>query len=61
MRKDKNEFVEETQEQKDARWAKQNKTAKSFARQCGVDLKKIARERGKNEAEKRNRSRSQYF
>lgn len=43
--KEKNERIEETQEQKNARWKKQAKTAKSFARCAGIDLKKVARER----------------
>ena len=43
--KEKKEFVEETQEQKDARWKKQAKAAKSFAVSSGIDLKKVARER----------------
>ncbi len=59
--KEKKEFVEETLEQKQARWAKQNKSAKSFAKQCGVSLKKIAKERDRIAAEKRNRVRSKFF
>ena len=43
--KEKKEFVEETAEQKDSRWKKQAKAAKSFARCAGIDLKKVARER----------------
>lgn len=43
--KEKKEYIEETQEQKNARWKKQAKTAKSFARCAGIDLKKVARER----------------
>ncbi len=43
--KEKKEHIEETQEQKDARWKKQAKAAKSFARCSGIDLKKVARER----------------
>ena len=39
--KEKKEFVEETLEQKQARWDKQSKSAKSFAKQCGVSLKKM--------------------
>ena len=42
---EKKERIEETQEQKNARWKKQAKTAKSFARCAGIDLKKVARER----------------
>ena len=59
--KEKKEFVEETLEQKQARWEKQSKSAKSFAKQCGVNLKKISRERDKIAAEKRNRTYSKYF
>lgn len=43
--KEKKEHIEETQEQKNARWNKQAKAAKSFARCAGIDLKKVARER----------------
>lgn len=43
--KEKKEYIEETQEQKNARWKKQAKTAKSFARCAGIDLKKVVRER----------------
>ena len=50
--KTKKEFVEETQEQKNARWKKQAKTAKSFARCAGIDLKKVARERRMSELSK---------
>ena len=50
--KTKKEFVEETQEQKNARWKKQDKTAKSFARCAGIDLKKVARERRMSELSK---------
>ena len=46
------EIPEETEEQKRERWAKAQKKARSFARQCGVDLKKISRERRKRDAEK---------
>lgn len=59
--KEKREFVEETMEQKQARWEKQSKAAKSFAKQCGVNLKKIAKERDRISAEKRNRVRSKFF
>lgn len=41
------EMPEETEEQKMERWEKAQKKARSFARQCGVDLKKISRERRK--------------
>ena len=43
--KEKKEHIEETQEQKNARWTKQAKAAKSFARCAGIDLKKVVRER----------------
>lgn len=46
-------------EQKQARWEKQSKSAKSFAKQCGVNLKKIAKERNRIAAEKRGRT--QFF
>lgn len=59
--KEKRKFVEETMEQKQARWEKQSKSAKSFAKQCGVNLKKIAKERDRIAAEKRNRVRSKFF
>lgn len=59
--KEKREFVEETMEQKQARWEKQSKAAKSFAKQCGVNMKKIAKERDRIAAEKRNRVRSKFF
>jgi len=59
--KKKEDFVEETMEQKHNRWDKQTKTARSFAKQCGVNLKKISKEREKNEAEKRMRTRTQFF
>jgi hypothetical protein len=52
MKEKKKEFVEETQEQKDARWKKQAKAAKSFAVFSGIDLKKVARERRNNERAK---------
>ena len=51
--KEKKERVEETMEQKNARWAKQSKKALSFAKQAGIDLGKITRERNKIDAEKR--------
>jgi hypothetical protein len=59
--KEKKEFVEETMEQKQARWEKQSKAAKSFAKQCGVNMKKIAKERDRIAAEKRNRVRTKFF
>ena len=43
--KGKKERIEETDEHKNARWKKQAKTARSFARCSGIDLKKVARER----------------
>lgn len=42
----------ETQEQKEARWAKNQKMARSFARQAGLDKKAIA-ERKQIQKEKR--------
>ena len=45
MRKQKKEFVSETEEQKAERWAKQSKHAKTFARLAGIDLKKVKSER----------------
>ena len=59
--KEKREFVEETPEQKQARWEKQSKSARSFAKQCGVNLKKIAKERGRIDAEKRAMSRTRFY
>jgi hypothetical protein len=59
--KEKREFVEETMEQKQARWEKQSKSAKSFAKQCGVSLKKIAKERKRIDAEKRAMSRTRFY
>ena len=50
---EKKERVEETMEQKNARWAKNAKNALSFAKQSGIDLGKIKKERNKIEAEKR--------
>ena len=43
--KEKKERIEETEEQKNARWKKQAKTARRFAISSGIDLKKVARER----------------
>ena len=51
--KEKKERVEETMEQKNARWAKKTKKALSFAKQAGIDLGKVKKERNKIEAEKR--------
>lgn len=59
--KEKKEFVEETMEQKRTRWDKQSKAAKSMAKQCGINIKKLAKERARYEAEKRDRVRSQFF
>lgn len=50
--KEKNTYIEETVDQKNARWKKQAKTAKSFARCAGIDLKKVARERRMSELSK---------
>lgn len=43
--KKKIEVVKETEEEKQARWAKQAKLARSFAKKAGVNMKKIAKER----------------
>lgn len=51
--KEKKERVEETMEQKNARWEKNAKKALSFAKQAGIDPRKIKKERNKIEAEKR--------
>lgn len=59
--KEKKEFVEETSEQKQARWKKQSKAARSMAKQCGINLKKLSKERDRYEAEKRARSSTQFF
>ena len=45
--KEKKEFVEETMEQKRNRWDKQQKLAKGLAKSCGIDLKKLEKERAK--------------
>ncbi len=58
--KEKKEFTEETTEQKQARWNKQTKAARSMAKQCGINLKKLASERSKHEAEKRSRVTEDY-
>ena len=39
------EKVKETEEEKKARWQKQAKMARSFAKNSGIDMKKIAKER----------------
>ena len=59
MKKQKEGFVEETLEQKQARWSKQRKAARGLARTCGIDLKKLDRERSRRSAEK-ERSRDGY-
>jgi hypothetical protein len=60
MKKDKKE--PETWEEKKNRWEKQTKKALSFAKQSGIDVKKLQRERAKNEAERRERAnRTQFF
>ena len=59
--KKKEEFVKETEEQKRNRWDKQQKMAKGLAKACGIDQKKLERERAKIEADKRNRVRTQFF
>ena len=50
--KKKEEFVEETEEQKRARWEKQQKMARGLAKSCGFDLKKFERERARRQREK---------
>ena len=50
--KKKEEFVEETEEQKKARWEKQQKRARGLAKSCGIDLKKLERERARRQKEK---------
>jgi hypothetical protein len=45
MAKKRRDFVLETDEQRKERWAKQAKAVKTFARVCGIDAKKIKRER----------------
>jgi hypothetical protein len=59
--KEKREFVEETMEQKQARWDKQCKAARSFAKQSGMNLKKIAKERNRIAAEKRAMSSTRSY
>jgi len=59
--KEKKEFVEETMEQKRARWDKQSKAAKSMAKQCGINIKKLAKERERYEAERRMHDNTQFF
>ena len=60
MKKHKTEFVEETEEQKQARWDKQKKAAKGMAKLCGIDLKKLAKERERNYREKMSLNGSRY-
>lgn len=50
--KKREEIVEETEEQKKARWEKQQKMARGLAKSCGIDLKKLERERAKRQREK---------
>ncbi len=52
MKKHREELPEETEEQKQARWAKQQKKARSMAKSCGIDIKKLARQRERMEREK---------
>jgi hypothetical protein len=52
MKKHKEEFVEETEEQKQARWEKQKKAARGLAKSCGIDLRKLERERERRNREK---------
>jgi hypothetical protein len=60
MKKHKEEFVEETEEQKRARWEKQKKAARGMAKLCGIDLKKLAKERERNYREKMSLNGSRY-
>lgn len=39
------EMVEETEEQKNARWSKMTKAARTFARMSGIDRNKVQKER----------------
>jgi len=50
--KKREEIVEETEEQKKARWEKQQKMARCLAKSCGIDHKKLERERAKRQREK---------
>lgn len=50
--KKREEIVEETEEQKKARWEKQQKMARGLAKSCGIDLRKLERERAKRQREK---------
>jgi hypothetical protein len=62
MKKEKREHVEETMEEKNARWAKLSKKAMSFAKQCGIDLRKLEAQRKKDYEEKNKyRRQSQFF
>ena len=45
----------ETQEQKEARWAKEKKTAQSFARQCGIKITKAMIEANKSKPKEKPR------
>lgn len=46
--KDKNrKFEPETEEQKNSRWQKAASQARAFGRMCGLDAKKLARERNR--------------
>ena len=53
--KDKQKKEFETEEQKNARWAKQSKLARSFGKQCGFDARKLAGERNKYAKERRGK------
>lgn len=59
MKKDKKE--PETLEEKKNRWEKQTKKALSFAKQNSIDVKKLQRERAKNEAERREYAHNTQF
>ena len=52
--------VKWTEEQKQARWDKQKKAARGMAKLCGIDLKKLAKERERNQREKMSLNGSRY-
>ena len=60
MKKHKEDYVEESEEQKQARWEKQKKAARGMAKLCGIDPKKLAKERERNYREKMSLNGSRY-
>ena len=51
MKNKKHTFIsDETQEQKEARWSKQSKAAKTFTKSAGVNWKKISEDRRRDKA-----------